>query len=327
MANARGATFAAGFSLANTPGAAYQITPATGAAEQTTTVGYAFAGPLQVTVTDQFGNAVPGVSITYAAPTSGPSGMVGGGAVVTTDARGIAAPTFVANTVAGGPYAVTATAGGLAGSPATFSLTNVPDAASMFVVSGFPSPTTAGDAHGFTVTARDRYGNIATGYRGLVHFTSSDPHALLPTDAALIDGSGAFGATLETAGTQSWTATDAAIASLTGTQSNMQVNPGVARSLRIAAPSTVSPGVPFTFTITALDAYGNVATGYTGTIRFSSSDKKAVLPSYVILMNGTGSFTATMTTKGNQTLTATDSASPSLTSLVTIFVDPPVKQK
>jgi hypothetical protein len=327
MANARGATFAAGFSLANTPGAAYQITPATGAAEQSTTVGYAFAAPLQVTVTDQFGNAVPFVSITYAAPTSGPGGMVVGGAVVTTNAQGIAAPTFVANTLAGGPYSVTATVGGLSGSPVSFRLTNTPDAASTFVVSGFPSPTTAGDAYGFTVTAWDRYGNVANGYSGLVHFTSSDPHALLPADAALTDGTGSFSATLETAGTRSLTATDAAIASLTGTQSSIRVNPGVASSLRIAAPSTVSPGVPFTFTITALDAYGNVATGYSGTIRFSSSDKKAALPGYAILTNGTGSFTATLTTKGNQTLMVTDIASPGLTRSVTIFVDPPVTKK
>jgi hypothetical protein len=107
----------------------------------------------------------------------------------------------------------------------------------------------------------------------------------------------------------------------------IQVNPEVARSLRIAVFSTGSPGAPFTFTITALGAYGNVATGYSGTIRFSSSDRKAVLPGYVILTNDTGTFTATLPTKGNQTLTVTDLASPSLTSSVTIFVDPPATKK
>ena len=31
-------------------------------------------------------------------------------------------------------------------------------------------------------------------------------------------------------------------------------------------------------TVTAVDAYGNVATGYTGTVHFTSSDGQAVLP-------------------------------------------------
>src|SRR5262249_50186363 len=49
-----------------------------------------------------------------------------------------------------------------------------------FVVSGFADPTTAGDSHPFTVTAKDAYGNTATGYTGTVHFSSSDPSGLLP---------------------------------------------------------------------------------------------------------------------------------------------------
>src|SRR5205807_1151671 len=39
-----------------------------------------------------------------------------------------------------------------------------PAAASSFIVSGYPSPITAGTANNFTVTAKDPYGNTATGY-------------------------------------------------------------------------------------------------------------------------------------------------------------------
>ena len=54
--------------------------------------------------------------------------------------------------------------------------------------------------------------------------------------------------------------------------------PGLASKLSINAPASVTPGVAFTFTVTALDAYGNVATGYIGTVQFSSSDAAASLP-------------------------------------------------
>ena len=49
-----------------------------------------------------------------------------------------------------------------------------PAALSALGVIGFSSPTTAGVAHSFTVTARDAFGNTVTGYRGTVHFTSTD---------------------------------------------------------------------------------------------------------------------------------------------------------
>jgi hypothetical protein len=330
--SARGAPFSAGFNLTNTPGAANQIMALAGT-PQSTTVGYAFATPLQVIVTDGYGNAVPGVPVTYAAPTSGPSGTISDSNVITTDARGIAAPTFRANTAAGGSYTVTATASGVSGSPASFSLTNTPDRARAFVVSGFPSPTTAGFPQNLTITAQDQYGNIATSYSGTVQFTSTDPNAVFPlNNVTLTSGTGTFSATLKTAGTQSITATDSTRTSLTGTQSGITVNPAAASAFIIEAPATVAPGVPISFTVTAVDANGNVATGYSGTIVFSSN-RKATLPTYSILTNGKGTFTATFngpastpTVQNTQTLKGTDFASSSITGMVTTILDPPVKK-
>ncbi len=43
-------------------------------------------------------------------------------------------------------------------------------AATAIVVSGYPSPDTAGTTHAIFVTAKDAFGNVATGYRGQVHF-------------------------------------------------------------------------------------------------------------------------------------------------------------
>ena len=56
-------------------------------------------------------------------------------------------------------------------------------AASRFVLAGVPSTTTAGVVLGLSVTASDAYGNVATGYTGAVHFSSSDLQAALPAYA------------------------------------------------------------------------------------------------------------------------------------------------
>src|SRR5438270_732089 len=83
-----------------------------------------------------------------------------------------------------------------------------PATAATFTVAGFPSPSPAGVAGGFTVTAKDSFGNTATGYLGTAHFTSSDPSATLPanyTFTAADNGVHTFAsaATFRTVGTQS----------------------------------------------------------------------------------------------------------------------------
>ncbi len=80
-------------------------------------------------------------------------------------------------------------------------------------ISGFPSSTGAGNPQTFTVTIQNADGTTDTGYTGTVHFTSSDPQAVLPADytfTAANAGVCTFTATLKTAGTQSITATDTA---------------------------------------------------------------------------------------------------------------------
>jgi predicted outer membrane repeat protein len=274
---------------------------------QRTTVTTRFLNPLVVTVTSPYGDPVAGGMVAFAAPSSGPGATFSFGgsnlASKTIDPAGQAATAVIANTVAG-DYAVEAVARG-ASFPAGFSLTNTPYVASSFVVSGYPSSTTAGVVHTVVVTAKDQFGNIATGYTGIVHFTSTDPQAVLPLDSMLTNGIGLFSVALKTAGIQSITATDAAFASITGSESGITVNPSVAARLVITGPSTFFIGIPTSFTVTAYDAYGNVATGCNDTLRISSTDAKAGLPSGK-LTNGTGTFTATFRTKGLRTLTVTD---------------------
>jgi hypothetical protein len=132
-----------------------------------------------------------------------------------------------------------------------------PGAATHFVVSGFPSPTTAGAAHSVTVTAYDAYGNVATGYAGTVKITSSDTQAVLPANAGLTNGVGTFSVTLKTAGTQSITANDTVTSSITGSQTGITVNAGALATITVSGPASVTAGGTATFTATGYDAYGN----------------------------------------------------------------------
>src|SRR5262249_52215103 len=71
-------------------------------------------------------------------------------------------------------------------------------------------------------------------------------------------------------------------------------------------PVTAPTGRPFNITVTAFDAFGNVATGYGGKVHFTSTDTRAVLPADANLPNGKGVFTVTFNTAGDQTITVTD---------------------
>lgn len=198
-----------------------------------------------------------------------------------------------------------------------------PAAASTMTVAGFPSPDTAGVAGNFMVTLRDTYGNIATGYLGTVHFTSSDAKAVLPanyTFTAADAGTHSFSATLRTSGTQSITAADTVAASLLGTEGGITVNPAAASKFLITAPSSVHAGVPFSLTLMVEDAYGNVVTGYTGTVHFTSTDRRATLPAnytFTAADKGVHTFSGlVLRKKGKQTITITDTHNAALTGSV-----------
>src|SRR2546426_6542315 len=196
-------------------------------------------------------------------------------------------------------------------------------AASALAVSGLPSSVISGVAATVTVTAKDASGNTATGYTGTVHFSSTDPSALLPPNYPFLSadaGSHTFAVTLQTAGSQAVTATDVATSSLTGSQT---VVVGASQLLVSGLPSSVISGVAATVTVTAKDASGNTATGYTGTVHFSSTDPSALLPpNYPFLSADAGShtFAVTLQTAGSQAVTATDVATSSVTGSQTVVV-------
>jgi autotransporter-associated beta strand protein len=221
---------------------------------------------------------------------------------------------IIGGTLAGGNQYTTHTGNDTAFSLVTY--TNAPGvvvnpaAMSRLSVAGFASPTVAGTVGKVMVSAVDPYGNVTPSYAGTFHFTSSDPRAVLPGDATLINGVGTFDVTLETAGTQALTATDTVNSALHGSQSGITVSPANASSMTMVGyPSAMTVGTTHAMTITLWDAYGNVATGYTGTVAISSTDPQAALPAtytFASADKGTWTCSATLNTVGTWSLSAYD---------------------
>src|ERR1019366_8528825 len=100
----------------------------------------------------------------------------------------------------------------------------------------------------------------------------------LPSDTALVDGTGTFDATLDTAGEQTITATDSGDNSVSGISNQIDVSAGQVEQYVVSAPSPETAGQQFLFTVTAEDQFGNTALGYGGPLHFTSTDPLANLP-------------------------------------------------
>jgi ELWxxDGT repeat protein len=291
----------------------------------TTTAGQAISLAVTVDVADPYGNVVTGDRSTETLTLS--SGTFAGGSAMATAAASGGVATFNAlkiDTV--GSYTLKATDGSL--TPASSSSFTVsPAAARTMNVAGVPSPSTAGVAGNVTVTLKDVYGNIASGYTGTVHFASSDSKAALPANYTFTTadaGKHTFSATLKTSGTQSITVTDTTMGSLTGTDGGITVSPAAASKFILTGPASVNAGASFSLTLTVEDAYGNVVTGYTGTVHFTSTDNRATLPAnytFSAADKGVHTFAGMVLRKrGTQKITITDTLNSSLTGSATLDV-------
>jgi hypothetical protein len=87
---------------------------------------------------------------------------------------------------------------------------------------------------------------------------------------------------------------------------------GGAVRLEITVPASASAGNAFNFTVAAVDRDGHTLTSFGDTLHFTSSDSQAVLPADSTLTNSTATFSATLKTAGNQTITATDTSNSSV---------------
>ncbi|HEV2322459.1 MAG TPA: putative Ig domain-containing protein, partial [Terracidiphilus sp.] len=292
-----------------------------------------------VKVVDAFGDTATSgsLSIVVSAPViTFPSSLSGGtvgtaysGSVAATGPAGATTYTIASGSL-GSDLSLNASTGAITGTPkasdvGTFTFTiKVVDAYGDTATSGSLSIAIAaapaivfGAAPSATATAGIAYSSTLSASGGAGALTYSISSNNLPTGLTLNTSSGAITGTPTIVGPVTFTAeAQDGFGDTPASQSyTITVSPGAATHFTVAATSstTITAGGTLSFTVTALDGDGNVATGYTGTVAFTSTDSQAALPASSGLASGTGSFMATLKTAGSQTVTATDAGNATIT--------------
>ena len=313
------ATQSTPFNIAVGPASQLSFTTSPG----TTVAGDPFATQPVVTFQDAGGNTATATGAVSLAIGSNPGGGTLSGCTSTTT-NGVATFSGCKINLAGNGYTLVATSPGL--QSATSSAFNiVTPALTSFKVVGPTGNQTAGTAFSVTVTGLDQSGFTYTGLTGTqtISFSgpANSPNGTPPTYPPTMNftlgvATATNGVTLYDAQTTTLTATQG---SVTGTSGNITVVPLTARTLSVSGfPNPTAAGAPGSVTVAANDTYGNVATGYRGTVRFSSSDARAGLPgNYLFTAADAGShaFTngVTLNTVGTQSITATDTVTGTIT--------------
>jgi hypothetical protein len=120
------------------------------------------------------------------------------------------------------PTSCTGTSGCVAGGRHTSTVAT----ATQFEVTA-PASTEVGVPVSVRIAALDASGARVSSFGGAVHFTSTDPKAVLPPNARLDGGAGSFTVVFGTSGSQTVTATDVTDTSITGTSAAVSVDPNV----------------------------------------------------------------------------------------------------
>jgi hypothetical protein len=180
---------------------------------------------------------------------------------------------------------------------------------------GVPTAKAAGEPFAMTVTARDAFGNTATGYRGTVRFSSSDAAAVLPADAAFSaadNGRKSFALSFRKQGAQTFTVRDTAVSGLTVTSAAVAVRSGAAARIQLSLSGTFKVDDPHTLTAQVRDAFGNAVTDFAGSISFASSDLAAPSIPNAVLRGSEGGVATVgnirFYTAGLQSIVATSGA-------------------
>src|SRR5207244_9068821 len=133
-----------------------------------------------------------------------------------------------------------------------------------------------------------------------------------------------------TLGTRTVRAEDAA-AGIQGESNVVVVSGGPAVSCALSkVPSTSAGGAGFMTHVKLLDAGGNVAASYRGTMQITASDSAARLPAAYAFTSGDAGeheFLVRLFTQGAQTVTAQDTANGSLSCTSPVTVGAPTASK
>jgi len=252
---------AATFAATATPDIADSIKLGAGN-NQTDTVKATLAA-YSVRVADQYGNGVPGRTVTWA--------VSGGGSITpssATNGAGIASATRVFGTVAGAQGA-TATVTGLIGSPLSFSATATHGAATTILkFAGDGQSATAGTPVAIAPTARvvDQFGNSVAGVNVTFAVTGGGG-SVAPTSAIATDTAGKAAVTSWTLGPSAGTNNDSLGASAPGLPSALFLASGLSGAAKnlvyvTGTPQTDTIGANLAaYTVRVTDSLGNGVQG------------------------------------------------------------------
>jgi hypothetical protein len=263
-------------------------------APASTTVGAPFG--LTVTAQDQFSNTTATYSGTVQFSSSDGSAVLPLNATLTNGTRSFSAilkttpnQTITAMDIA--THSINGTSG-------TIGVT--PSFATHFAILT-PANTTAGSLFSLTVTALDLGNNVATGYSGVVTFTSTDPLAVLPLDSTLTNGTADFPATLKTPPNQTITVGGKARGLSAATSSPIIVSAATAENPvpfinQPIIPSAVAPGGgAFALTIIGTGFVPSSTLKWNGKARTTSFVSSSKLTAAILASDVANANTASLT--------------------------------
>lgn len=263
------AAISAAFAI--TPAAASAVTASSGSG-QSATVGGTFASALAAKVTDAYGNAIVGSTVTFTAPATGATAKwsAATSTTATTASTGIATTAVPTAGTVSGSYTVTATVTGA--TSASFTLTNTAGTATKLVFTQQPAGATATFAFVTQpkVAIADTYGNTVTTASGTITL-------------AITSGTGTSGATLSSCaggGSTSGVATFSNCKiSLAGTGYTLRATSGT-----YTAGTSAAFNVSATLTVTAVATVnktggtpGTTEAGDKLTVTFSASPRASTM--------------------------------------------------
>ena len=195
---------------------------------------------------------------------------------------------------------------------------NVPNVAVLRIVA--PGTATTGTPVNFSITAMDASATPVNNYNGTIHFSSSDPAAVLPANSPMVNGTGNFTATFNTAGFQTFQANDVANTSVSGSSFVTATPPSAHPTTTTLTGGPTSPivfGQQATYLMTVTGNVGNVSGSMNATLDGSSFVSGGIFNSTTVSVNSPG---GTHTIYANYTGDGTNA--PSSSGPVTLVVNP-----
>src|SRR5712664_3164853 len=234
--------------------------------------------PLTVTVTavDNHGNLAADFTGTVHFASTDPKAALPADYAFT--AADLGSHTFAVVLTSAGTSTVVVTSASL---PAVLANVAVHEAgAAQVKLEGLPAQVTADAIQTITVRVRDALGNAVTDYAGTLRFANTDREASPIPDLAFLPadlGTKVVTVQFGTAGTQTLSASDTLIPSISGAATTQVLHGPPGRLVLTGIPPSTVAGSTLTANVTAVDTHGNVATDFTGRVHFTSTDPTAAL--------------------------------------------------